>query len=74
LDHRLDALAVAILEQAAERDAAPGRLGLVVEQVVELMGVIPKSAQDFGSQFGVEVLFILTLRTKPQDSSYDLTE
>ena len=51
-DHRLDALALAVLEQAAEVDAAPGVLGLVAEVVAEQLGVIPEPIEDFGGQFG----------------------
>ena len=40
-DHRLNALAFAILDQAAEVDAAPGPLGLVPKIVLEKPGVIP---------------------------------
>ena len=50
--HRLDALALAILEQAAEVDAAPGVLGLVAEVVAEQLGVVAKPIEDFGGQFG----------------------
>ena len=51
-DHGLDALAVAVLEQAAEIDAAPGALGLVAEVVAEELGVDPEPAEDLGSEFG----------------------
>ena len=54
--HRLDALALPVLEQAAEVDAAPGSLGMVPEVVVKQLGVVAKSPQDFGRQFGCESL------------------
>jgi hypothetical protein len=50
--HGLDALALAVLEQAAKRDAAPGVLDLVPEVVAEQLGVIAKPIEDFGGQFG----------------------
>ena len=50
--HRFDALALAVLEQAAEVDAAPGALRLVPEVVAEQFGVVAKPFEDFGSQFG----------------------
>jgi hypothetical protein len=51
--HRLDALPLAILEQAAEVDAAPGVLGLEPEVVAEQFGIIPEPIEDLGGQFGV---------------------
>jgi len=51
-DHGLDALAIAVLEQAAEIDAAPGALRLVAEIVVEELGVDLEPAEDLGSEFG----------------------
>ena len=54
--HRFDALALPVLEQAAEVDAAPGALRLVVEVVAEQFGVVAKPSQDFGRQFGREGL------------------
>ena len=51
-DHRLDALPFAVLEQAAEIDAAPGALRLVAEIVAEELGVDPEPAEDLGSEFG----------------------
>ena len=60
--HRLDALAFAILEQAAEVDAAPGALGLVAEFGLEGRGVDPEPFEDFGRQFGGEGL-VHTLHT-----------
>src|SRR5512135_883862 len=50
--HRLDALAVAILEQATEGDATPGVLSLVAEVVPDQFGIIPEPIEDFGGQFG----------------------
>ncbi len=51
-DHRLDALAIAVLEQAAEIDAAPGALRLVAEVVVEELGVDAEAAEDLGTELG----------------------
>ena len=67
--HRFDALALAVLEQAAEVDAAPGALGLVAEVVVEQLGIVAKPFEDFGGSSGVKVLFILFIRTKPPRGS-----
>ena len=61
-DHRLDTLALAILEEAAEVDAAPGALGLMAELGLEGRGVDPKPIEDFGRQFGGEGL-VHTLHT-----------
>ena len=55
-DHRLDALAFAILDQTAEVDAAPGTLGLVSKIVLKEPGVIPEPVHDFGGQFGCKGL------------------
>jgi hypothetical protein len=55
-DHGLDTLALAILEQAAEVDPAPGALSLVAELGLEGRGVDPKPFEDLGRQFGGEGL------------------
>ena len=50
--HRLDALAVAVLDQAAEVDAAPGGLAGAVEVVAEAGGVVGEPVEDVGVEFG----------------------
>ena len=50
-DHWLDAFALAILQQPAEIDAAPGALCFVAKVVPEEIGVAPEPTQDFGGQF-----------------------
>ena len=50
--HRLDALAVAVGDQAAEVDAAPGGLAWAVEVVAEGIGVVGEPAEDVGGEFG----------------------
>ena len=47
-----DALALAVVEQALEIDAAPGRWAVVGEVVAEDVGIIPEPVEDFGRQFG----------------------
>ena len=69
LDHGLDALALAVLEQAAEVDAAPGALGGVAEVVMEVLGVVPKPAEDFGSEFGCKGLVHTIHTNKATDGS-----
>ena len=49
--HRFDALAISVLEQAAEVDAAPGELSGVAVKVLELLGVVSKPLEDFGGEF-----------------------
>ena len=48
---RFDALAFAILEQAAEVDAAPGELRGVAVEVLELLGVVAQPLEGFGGEF-----------------------
>ena len=50
--HRLDALAVAVLDQAAEVDAAPGDLTRAVEVVAEGGGIRGEAVEDVGIEFG----------------------
>ena len=54
--HGLNAFTLALLDQAAKVDAAPGALGLVAEVIAEQFGIIPKSFQDVARQFGGEGL------------------
>ena len=60
--HRLDALALTILDQTAEVDTTPRALGGVPEFVTEAFGVTLKPFQDFGSEFGCEG-FVHTIHT-----------
>ena len=50
--HRLDALAVGVLEQPAEIDAAPGGLAGAVEVVAEVTGVLGEPIEDVGCKLG----------------------
>jgi hypothetical protein len=51
--HRLDALAVGVLEQAAEVDAAPGGLAGAVEVVAECRRVAASRSRTSGASSGV---------------------
>lgn len=50
--HRLDALAVGVLEQAAEVDAAPEGLAGPVEVVAEVGAIGAEAVEDVGGEFG----------------------
>ena len=51
--HGFDALALAILEQTTKVDPTPTALGCV-----EVVGIIPKPFQDFGSELWYKYIFI----------------
>ena len=49
--HRFDALALPILEQAPQVDAAPGELPGIAEEVLERLGIVAEPVEDFGGEF-----------------------
>ncbi len=67
--HRLDALAVGVLEQSAEVDAAPGGLAGAVEVVAEYVREGDEPVEDVGREFG-GVGAVHTLVTNPAGKSF----